>query len=166
MASSNVRDGLGTQRVARDQGLRDSALGFLFGQAAEVCRHGIDSGSVKLKLQGVRLRQSCIGVVDDLGQAVTIGEWEIEVLDQRGEFGRHGELGRRDDDRTAIGGELLAYVAETADDDGVVHVAVKIFQDDYGFDCHRLHVGEGLHGFARVVNSGACGCGRAFGSQG
>ena len=99
-------------------------------------------------------------------QAVAIGQREIEVLDQRGEFRGDGDFGRGDDDCPTVGGELLAYVAQAAHDDGVVHVAVKVFQDEDGFERRRLHVGEGLHGFAGVVDGCAGGCARSAGSQG
>ena len=82
----HVGDGLGTQRVARDQRLRDGALGFFFGQAAQVGRHGIDAGGVELQLQRVGLREPGEGLVDDLVQAVAIGQRQIEIFDQRGQF--------------------------------------------------------------------------------
>ena len=161
----HIGDALGAQCVARDQGLRNGALGFLFRQAAQVRRHGIDSGSVELQFQRVVLRKARECVVNDFVQALAIGQGQIEILHQRCQFGGHSYLGSGDDHGAAVGGKLLADIAQAAHDDRIVHVAMKVFEDKDGFDRHRFHVGQSLHGFARVVYGGRGG-GACVGSYG
>ena len=148
----HVGDAIRTQRIARDQGLRDGAIGLFFGKAAQVARHGVYAGGIELHLQRVRFRQARERVVDDFLQAFAVGQREIEVFDQRFQFRWDGDFGRGDDYGAPVGGELLAHIAQAAHYDRIVHVTVKIFQDEDGFDGHRLHIGQSLRGLTRVVD--------------
>ena len=54
--------------------------------------------------------------------------------------------------RPSVGGEFLAYVAQTAHDDRVIHVAMEIFEHEDGFDGQSLQVRERLHRIGGVVH--------------
>ena len=48
-------------------------------------------------------------------------------------------------------GESLADIAQSADHDGVVHVAMQVFQDEGGLDGDAFQVGQHLRRLAAVV---------------
>ena len=151
----HIGDTVGTQRISRDQGLRNGALRFFLGQAAQVGRHRIDAGGVELQFQRVSLRQPRKHIVNDFAQPVTIGQWKIEVLHQRSQFRRHHDLRRGKNHSPPVSGKFLPYIPQSPHYDRIVHVTVKILQYENGFEGHRLHVGQRLHRFARVVDRAA-----------
>ena len=99
------------------------------------------------------LRQAFESFLDDLSQAVLIGQGKIEILDQASQFGRHLNRGCSDHQGAAVGRELLPDITQAAYYHGTIHVAVKILQDEHRLDSHGFQVGQHLHRILCVVDS-------------
>ena len=89
--------------------------------------------------------------VDDLTQAQFVRQRKLQEFDQAAQFRRNRDRRRGDDDGAPVGGELLSYVAQPAHHDRVVHVTMKIFENEGRFERHRLQIAERLGGFLAVV---------------
>src|SRR5208283_4208388 len=105
----NIGDAIGRKREASDHGLRGGTFGGLFGEASEICGHGIDAVGVKLELQGVSAGHASVGFADDFAQAVFVGQGQVEELHEAGQFGGHFDGGSGEDQSPSVGGEFLAY---------------------------------------------------------
>ena len=93
--------------------------------------------------------------MNHLVQTLAIWQREIEILDQSCELRWHPYFWSSDDHRAPVGGKLLAYIPQPADNHGIIHMTVKILEDEHRLDRHRLHICQRLHGLARVVHRGA-----------
>ena len=92
-----------------------------------------------------------VDFVDDLAQALLVRQREFEKLNQAAQFRRNGDRRRGDDDGAPVGGKFLSHIAQPADYDRIVHVAMKVFEHKCRFERHRLQVAERLGGFLAVV---------------
>ena len=104
--------------------------------------------------------------MNDVAQTISVRQRKIKVLYQLFQFGGHFDFWRSDHDRAAVCGKLLADIAQAAHNDGVIHVAMKVFEYEDGLDRHRLHVSQSLHGFASVVDRSGSGSCAGFRSDG
>ena len=116
----------------------------LFGHGVEACR-------IQGAFQGAGLPYSDAHFVDDLAQTLLVRQGQFEELDQAAQLRRNRDRRRSDDDGATVGGELLPHVAQPPDHDRVVHVAMKVFENECRFERHRLQVAERLGWFLAVV---------------
>ena len=149
-----IGDAVGRERQASDHRLRDGSFGGFFGKAAEIGGHRVHAIGIKLEFQGVGTGQAGVGFADNLAQAVAVGQRQIQKFHQARQFGRHFDGGSGQHQGSSIGGEFLAYVAQTAHHYRVIHVAMEVFQHEDGLDGHGLEVRQRLHGVGGVVHGG------------
>src|SRR5215471_8454043 len=85
-----------------------------------------------------------------LGESRRVRQWKLKVFNLVAQFRRNRERWAGQDESPPVAGKLLGYITHAAHDDWIIHVTMKVFENDCGVYGHGLQVTENLGGFKCV----------------